>query len=1476
MTIFTRFWLLLLLLGGLAVPVRAQTPAPVYLGTIAEVAGAYQPQAQTAAQKPSARLRFQPASGAPLFLRFQSRRQQGDAELLFGDVENTPSSHVFVQIRGRDVSGAITLLAQQKYYRFSSTPQGLVYLTEEDLDHVICTGLPLVKEPASLKPIRPGLPGAKGTGAGAVPVLESLPGAGAVLYLDFDGQTVTNTRWNNNYNAGNPIVAAPSTLTEAQMAEVWKQISEDYRPFAVNVTTSEAAFASAPLTRRHRTIFTPTNAWFPDAGGVAYVGSFSWGTAEGAETPSWVWNIGINGVSAGKSGAHEAGHAMGLQHDGRTAPVEEYYQGQASWAPIMGGGHSAPVTQWSKGEYAAADNPEDDLLKLTTLNGFGYRADDHGNTAATATVLVKDARGTVWPEANQGLISTPADVDFFAYSHGGGRLAVAVSPAPAYPNLDLLLTLRNGAGTVVATADPATLAASLDVVLPLGIYFLSVEGTRGSLGADSDYGSLGAYSIASAAYCLPVYATGCADDDYIRDFAFHTLVNDNTGCSNGTATGYTQYAPSGTLTTAVARGQSYPLRVQAAGRFPEGFGVWIDYNNDQDFADAGEFVYASPTAGASLFTASILVPATATVGATRLRVRCKYSGVIASTESCTSITYGEAEDYTITITELATAAPTVASFTPTSGPVGTVVTLTGTNFTGATAVKVNATTATGLTVVSATTLRATVPAGASTGRLSVTAPGGTALSTASFTVVPAPTLSAFAPASGTIGTSVTLTGTNLSGATAVKFNGVAATTFAVVSATSVTATVPAGATSGKVQVVTPGGTATSAASFVVTVPPVLSSFVPASGPAGTLVTLTGTGFTGATTVAFNGVPAAFTVVSATSLTATVPAGSSTGRLAVTTPGGTALSPTAFAVAVPAPTITSFTPLAAGQGATVTITGTNLLGASTVKFGTGACPAGTFAVLNATTLTATVPAGATTGKLVVGTPGGTATSAATFTVGPIVRSFLPAAGSPGSVVVLTGLNFTSTTKVLLNGLAAATTYQSPTRLTAVVPAGATSGRLTAANATGSGLSPTAFTVTTAPAPTISSFTATSGPAGALVTITGTNLTGATAVYFYTTRASSVTLLSATQLRATVPFAAASGKLSVTTPGGMAQSAGTFTVLQPPTLTAFAPATGSPGSLVTLTGTNLTGTTQVTFNGEPAPGVVVASATSLTVPVPAGATTGRVTATTAAGTAVTAADFVVGTDPAPVIATLSPDTAPRGALVVVTGAHFTGVSSLKLGTVTVSAYSVNSAGQLTFTVPATAVTGRLVLATGAGVTQSPGVFTVLLPPTVSSFTPTSGLAGTLVTLTGTNFTAATQVAFNGLPAAFAVVSATRLTATVPAGAATGPLQVTTPAATATSAGLFAVGTPRVLTATTDGSPDAPGLAVYPNPATGSVTVDVANGPARRGPGTVELLNGLGQVVRREALSPGATRVSLNGLAPGLYVVRVGKLRQRLQID
>jgi hypothetical protein len=158
--------------------------------------------------------------------------------------------------------------------------------------------------------------------------------------------------------------------------------------------------------------------------------------------------------------------------------------------------------------------------------------------------------------------------------------------------------------------------------------------------------------------------------------------------------------------------------------------------------------------------------------------------------------------------------------------------------------------------------------------------------------------------------------------------------------------------------------------------PAITGFSPGSGTAGTSVTVNGSGFYSLSTVAFNGASASFTVQSPTQLTATVPAGATTGPISATNAAGTGLSAGSFSVSVPVPTLTAVNPGTGPVSTPVALTGTNLTGATSVKFnGTSA----TFTVISGTQINTTVPGGATTGSITVQTPGGTATSPAPFTV-----------------------------------------------------------------------------------------------------------------------------------------------------------------------------------------------------------------------------------------------------------------------------------------------------------------------------------------------------------------------------------------------------------------------------------------------------------------------------------------------------------------
>jgi gliding motility-associated-like protein len=248
-----------------------------------------------------------------------------------------------------------------------------------------------------------------------------------------------------------------------------------------------------------------------------------------------------------------------------------------------------------------------------------------------------------------------------------------------------------------------------------------------------------------------------------------------------------------------------------------------------------------------------------------------------------------------------------------------------------------------------------------------------------------PTITAFAPLSGSVGTTLTITGTNFDPVPAnntVLFNGIVATVTAS-TATSITTTVPSGLTTGKIIVTVGCVSAQSGNNFTIGVVPTITSFTPPSGPVGITVTISGTNFDTTpvnNTVQFNGTTSVVIASTATSITTTVPVGATTGKISVTVGGNTATSTNDFTVTTASSlTITSFTPTSGPVTTTVTITGTNFSTTptnNTVKFnGTTA----TVTASTATSITTTVPTGATTGKISVTVAGNTATSATDFTV-----------------------------------------------------------------------------------------------------------------------------------------------------------------------------------------------------------------------------------------------------------------------------------------------------------------------------------------------------------------------------------------------------------------------------------------------------------------------------------------------------------------
>src|SRR5216684_3555778 len=232
---------------------------------------------------------------------------------------------------------------------------------------------------------------------------------------------------------------------------------------------------------------------------------------------------------------------------------------------------------------------------------------------------------------------------------------------------------------------------------------------------------------------------------------------------------------------------------------------------------------------------------------------------------------------------------------------------------------------------------------------------------------------------------------------------------------------------------------------------------------------------------------------------------------------------------------------------------------------------------------------------------------------------------------------------------------------------------------------------------------------------------------------------------------------------------------PSIASLNPVSGVIGTSVTLTGTNFgatQGTSTVKFNGTTATPTSW-SATSVVVLVPSGATTGNVVVSVG-GVASNGMNFTV-TVPGPSITSLNPTSGLIGTSVTITGANFgatQGTSTVKFNGITATPTSW-SATSVVVLVPSGATTGNVVVSVG-GVASNGMNFTVTVPgPSITSLSPTSGLVGTSVTITGANF-GATQgtstVKFNGITATPTSWSATSVVVLVPSGATTGSVVVT----------------------------------------------------------------------------------------------------------
>ena len=357
--------------------------------------------------------------------------------------------------------------------------------------------------------------------------LHSRPTATKVIYLDFDGHSTTGTSWNSG---GNTIVtsvysfegdASFSNNELTQFQEIWQRVSECFASFDVDVTTEQPPVADLINSGGSDTRWgirvcigdtSPSPA--PGAGGVAYLGSFRWDT----DTPTFVFitGSGVVGKYVADATVHEVGHTLGLSHDGRSTPSEGYYQGHGTgvtaWAPHMGVGYYVNLVQWSKGEYANANNTEDDLAIIVDPtdngwggpNGFGYRTDDAANSQGAAAPIAGAAAGGVFNVDQKGIIEKTTDTDWFKITAGSGSISLNAAGGPENTMLDIQMELYNSAGSLIASNNPADqLTAAINHTVAAGTYYVKIDGvarTGNGSGTPpdqgySEYSSLGQYRI---------------------------------------------------------------------------------------------------------------------------------------------------------------------------------------------------------------------------------------------------------------------------------------------------------------------------------------------------------------------------------------------------------------------------------------------------------------------------------------------------------------------------------------------------------------------------------------------------------------------------------------------------------------------------------------------------------------------------------------------------------------------------------------------------------------------------------------------------------------------------------------------------------------------------------------------------------------------------------------------------------------------
>jgi len=582
---------------------------------------------------------------------------------------------------------------------------------------------------------------------------------------------------------------------------------------------------------------------------------------------------------------------------------------------------------------------------------------------------------------------------------------------------------------------------------------------------------------------------------------------------------------------------------------------------------------------------------------------------------------------------IAPAAPTITNGPPPNGVFGVAYSFTYTS-TSSPTFSATGTLPTGLSISPAGVISGTPTTPGTFAGITVTATNGTAPdATQSFSMTiaatppPAPTITNGPPPNGTVGATYSFTYTATDSptfsATGTLPTGLTLSPAGVISGTPTVAGTFAGIT-----VTATNGTAPDATqNFAITIAPAAPTITNGPPPNGTVGVAYSFSYTSTNSPTFSAtgtLPTGLSINSAGMISGTPTAAGTFSGITVTATNGTAPDATQnFAITIaasapPPPTITNGPPPngTVGIAYSFSYTSTN----SPTFSATGASPTG-LSISSAGVISGTPTVAGTFSAITVTATNGTAPDATqnisiTITpAAPTITSITPTSGSTagGQSVTITGMNLTGATSVTFDGTAGTFTVDSATSITVTTPAHA-AGAVSVTVTTAGGSATGNYTYVTPP-PTITSVNPISGQAagGESVTITGSNLSGATSVTFGGT-AGAITANAAASITVTAPaHAVGTVDVTVTTAGGSATSTGGYSFGAVPTITKISPTSGplSGGQSVTITGTNLSGTTLVRF-AQTSATIQSTSATTVTVKTPAHAAEAvNVTVTTPEG-------------------------------------------------------------------------------------------------------------------------------------------------------------------------------------------------------------------------------------------------------------------------